>query len=120
VGVGVIGWIAEMTESSDDPRIPTILDELPVAIWFAFGVDLGKYVEQVRRYDARRQHKTLIFVIVNSVAEALRAAIEWRVDVIVAQGDDPVISLMSFHLLTGIQALRLEGMAAPSPPRCLP
>jgi len=86
VGVGVIGWIAEMTEASDDHRIPTILDEVPVAIWFAFGVDLGKYVAQVRAYDAKREHKTLIFVIVNSVTEALRAANDWKVDVIVAQG----------------------------------
>jgi len=86
VGVGVIGWIAEMTEASDDPRIPTILEEMPVAIWFAFGVDLGKYIKQVREYDAKRAHKTLIFVIVNSVEGALRAANEWKVDVIVAQG----------------------------------
>jgi nitronate monooxygenase len=88
VGVGVIGWIADMTEGSDDQRIPTILAELPVAIWFAFGVDLGKWVAQVREYDATRTHKTLIFVIVNSVAEALRAADEWKVDVIVVQGTE--------------------------------
>jgi nitronate monooxygenase len=86
VGVGVIGWIAEMTETSDDHRIPTILAEMPAAIWFAFGVDLGKYIRQVREYDSKRAHKTLVFVIVNSVADALRAANEWKVDVLVAQG----------------------------------
>jgi len=86
VGVGFIGWILDKTEHSDDPRIPAVLDELPVAIWFAFGSDLGKYVSQVRAYDNKRAHTTLVFVIVNSVAEAIRAANEWKVDVLVVQG----------------------------------
>ncbi|KAG6865533.1 hypothetical protein C0991_001726 [Blastosporella zonata] len=86
IGIGFIGWILEMTESSDDPRIEAILEEKPVAIWFAFGVDLGKYIAQVRAFDAKRDHKTIIFVMVNSAADALRAANEWKVDVIVAQG----------------------------------
>lgn len=86
VGVGFIGWILDKTETSGDPRMNAVLEEKPVAIWFAFGVDLGKYIAQVRDYDAKREHKTVIFVIVNSVEGALRAANEWRVDVIVAQG----------------------------------
>lgn len=84
-GVGVIGWILDMTEPSDDPRIPTILEEMPEAIWFAFG-DLGKYIKKVHEYDAKREHKTKIFVIVNSAEDALKAANEWKVDVVVAQG----------------------------------
>ena len=51
-GVGIIGWILDMTEGSDDPRIPTILEEMPEAIWFAFG-DLGKYIKRVHEYDAK-------------------------------------------------------------------
>ncbi|KAF8073467.1 2-nitropropane dioxygenase [Lyophyllum atratum] len=86
VGIGFIGWILEHTEASEDPRINAILEEKPVAIWFAFGLDLGKYVAQVREYDAKREHKTVIFVNVNSVEDALRAANEWKVDVLVAQG----------------------------------
>lgn len=58
-----------------------------MAIWFAFGVDLGKYVTQVRAFDAKREHKTVIFVIVNSVEGALQAANDWKVDVIVTQGN---------------------------------
>ena len=89
-GVGLLGWILDKTEISDDPRIPAVLDELPAAIWFAFGTNLGKYVEQVRAYDEKRDpgkpHKTLVFVIVNSVEDALRAANEWKVDVLVVQG----------------------------------
>lgn len=75
-----------MTEASNDPRIPAVLDEMPSAIWFAFGVDLGKYVAKVREYDSKRTHKTKIFVIVSSLADALRAANEWKVDVLVVQG----------------------------------
>jgi nitronate monooxygenase len=86
VGIGFIGWILDITESSDDPRIIPVLDELPTAIWFAFGDGLGKYIAQVRAHDAKRTHKTLVFVMVNSVAEAQRAANEWRVDVLVVQG----------------------------------
>ncbi|TFK40362.1 2-nitropropane dioxygenase, partial [Crucibulum laeve] len=87
-GVGLLGWILDMTksESSNDSRITAILEEMPIAIWFAFGTDLGKYIAQVRAYDAKRTHKTIIFVIVNSVADATRAANEWKVDVLVVQG----------------------------------
>lgn len=86
VGVGLIGWVLDKTEITDDPRIPAVLGELPSVIWFAFGTDLRKYIDQVRTYDAKRAHKTLIFVIVNSVAEALTSANDWKVDAIVVQG----------------------------------
>lgn len=86
VGVGLLGWILDYTETSADPRIPAVLDEMPQAIWLAFGEDLGKYVAQIRAYDAKREHKTVIFVVANSLEAALRAKEEWKVDVIVAQG----------------------------------
>ncbi|PPQ98163.1 hypothetical protein CVT26_003209 [Gymnopilus dilepis] len=84
VGVGFIGWILDMVP--DEPRLEEVLDEKPVAIWLAFGVDLGKYVARIRAHDSKRDHKTIVFVIVNSVEMALKAANEWKVDVIVAQG----------------------------------
>lgn len=87
VGIGFIGWVLDKTEVSEDPRIPAALDELPKAIYFAFGEDLGKHVRQVRQYEAEREHKTLVFVCVSTVEEALKAANEWEVDVIVAQGE---------------------------------
>ncbi|GJE86732.1 nitronate monooxygenase [Phanerochaete sordida] len=86
IGVGFLGWICDMTEASEDPRIPTVLEEKVTAVWFAFGNDLLKYINTVREYDAKRAHKTKIFCCCNSVDEALRAANEWKVDVIVAQG----------------------------------
>lgn len=46
IGVGFIAWILD--KPSDDPRIQTVLDQKPTAIWFAFGYDLGKYIAQVR------------------------------------------------------------------------
>ncbi|KAJ3770544.1 2-nitropropane dioxygenase [Lentinula raphanica] len=88
IGVGLLGWILDKTETSDDPRIPVVLAQSPEAIWFAFGVNLGKYVAQVREYDATREHKTKVFVIVNNVDEAMTAVEEWKVDVIVVQGNE--------------------------------
>ncbi|KAJ7105411.1 2-nitropropane dioxygenase [Mycena crocata] len=86
VGVGLIGWILDKSEISDDPRLPTVLQEMPAAIWFAFGTDLGKYVAQVRAYDSKRAHKTQIMVMVHSVEDAVRAANIWKVDAVVVQG----------------------------------
>lgn len=100
IGVGFTGWILDMTESSPDPRLEAILEEKPVALWLAFGVDLGKYVAQIRAHDA--------------VEDALRAANEWKVDIIVAQGEwntytynMPVKLHMSSTLL-GIEAVAME------------
>ena len=85
-GVGFLGWICDMTEASEDPRIPAVLAEKIHAIWFAFGNNLEQYIKQVRDYDAKRTHKTKIFCCVNSLEEAQRAANEWKVDVLVVQG----------------------------------
>lgn len=41
---------------------------------------------QVRQYEAAREHKTLVFTIVSSLNDALRAANEWKVDALVVQG----------------------------------
>ncbi|KAJ7042079.1 hypothetical protein C8F04DRAFT_1208271 [Mycena alexandri] len=84
LAIGFIGWILDMTEVSDDPRLLAILDELPTAIWFAFGTDLGSYIAQVHAHDQKHGRKTFIFVQVNSVERALRYAPE--VDCLVVQG----------------------------------
>ena len=119
VSVAFIGWILDNTEVSDDPRITPVLDELPTAVWFAFGNDLGKYIGQVHAYDAKRAHKTIIFVIVNSVAEALLAANEWKVDVLVVQG----IPRLSPRYVSSTSDIRLQvsnpvAMAEPRLHRC--
>ncbi|KAI0084722.1 2-nitropropane dioxygenase [Irpex rosettiformis] len=111
IGVGLIGWLLDKTELTEDPRIPAVLEEKPNAIWFAFGDDLGKYVRQVRAHDATREHKTLVFVCVNTVEEARMAIQDWQVDVLVAQGIEagghgsshaPPTSLLVTSILTAI------------------
>ncbi|KAJ7087265.1 2-nitropropane dioxygenase [Mycena belliarum] len=90
VGVGFIGWRLDKPEVSGDGPISckllNVLEEMPVAIWLAQGVDMGKYVAQIRAYDANRAHKTCVFVMVNCLDEALCAANDWKADVIVVQG----------------------------------
>lgn len=67
------------------------------AVWFSFGEDLGKWVRYVRSYDEQRHrdrdqgkgsspHKTVAFVLVNTLEEAKTAVERWDVDVLVAQG----------------------------------
>jgi len=84
--IGFIGWILDMTEPSDDPRLLAILDEKPTAIWFAFSWDLDKYIAQVHEHDKQSGRKTFIFVIVNSVERALHYAPQ--VDALVVQGHE--------------------------------
>ncbi|KAJ8690741.1 hypothetical protein PTI98_012145 [Pleurotus ostreatus] len=88
VGVGFINWILDITEALDEPLIHVALAEKPKALWFAFGPNMGRHIQSVRDYDAKRSdgHKTLVFAIVSSVEMALKAANEWGVDVLVAQG----------------------------------
>jgi nitronate monooxygenase len=58
------------------------------AIWLSFGENLGRWIELVRNHDQKtgKSPKTLVFVQVNSVDEALLAVQTWKVDVLVAQG----------------------------------
>ncbi|KAF8186875.1 2-nitropropane dioxygenase [Mycena galopus ATCC 62051] len=87
IAVGFLGWILDRTETSDDPRLIAVLDERPAAVWFAFGVDIEKYVDQVQAYNTRTGRSTFIFVIVNSVEDARRAALH-GVDAVVVQGNE--------------------------------
>lgn len=86
VGIGFVGCILDMFNTAADPRLKTVLDKTPSAVWLAYGKDLGKYVAQVREHNAARNTNILVFLTVNTVEEALRAANELKVDVIVAQG----------------------------------
>jgi nitronate monooxygenase len=99
IAIGFIGWILDITEQSDDPRLPSMLDEFPIAIWFSFGLNLGKYMAQVRSHDQRTMRKTFIFVIINSIEDARRAVLSGA-DAVVVQGSHRS-QLISF-LLTSI------------------
>ncbi|KAJ6513712.1 2-nitropropane dioxygenase [Mycena vitilis] len=87
IAIGFLGWLLDKTETSDDPRLVAVLDEVPVAVWFAFGVDLDQYVDQVHAHDTKTGRKTFIFVIVSSVDDARRAALK-GVDAVVVQGTE--------------------------------
>ncbi|KAF8890549.1 2-nitropropane dioxygenase [Gymnopilus junonius] len=83
IGVGMLGWVLD---AIPEQSLEAVLDEKPVAVWLAFGSDLGKYVTRIRVHDSKCSRKTIVFVIVNSVEMALKAADDWKVDVIVVQG----------------------------------
>lgn len=83
MGVGFVGWVLdrsgpEIVQAALAKKVSTVL--------FAYGRNLGKHIAQVREYDATREHKTLVFVTVNTVAEATRVAQELKPDVLVVQG----------------------------------
>ncbi|KAI0789723.1 2-nitropropane dioxygenase [Abortiporus biennis] len=89
VGVGFIGWFLDSFPSEESSaRVKAALDEHPAIVWFAFGNDLGKYISLVHEHNAKQKQelKTLIFVNVNSVPEALQATKEWKVDGLAVQG----------------------------------
>ena len=87
IGVGYLGWILDQSSDSLE-KITIALEARVAAVWFSFGNDLEKWIRLVRDYDSKRTapHKTLVFVLVNSVEEALKAAEVWKVDVLVVQG----------------------------------
>lgn len=92
IGAGYIGWQLE-EHISPEEMLVAALDYRPKAIWFSFGNDLLRWIRFVREYDETRDpgsggstFKTLIFVQVGSVEEALVAVNEWEADVLIAQG----------------------------------
>lgn len=87
IGAGFLGWMLDEGEKPLD-TLNAALEQRVRSIWLAFGNDLGKWVEYIRRYDQNRRqgHRTLIWILVNSVAEAQVATKEWKADVLVVQG----------------------------------
>jgi hypothetical protein len=88
IGAGFLGWKLEEPDSVHIDLLKLALENGVQAIWFSFGEDLGRWIEFVRIHDQQsaKTPRTLIFVQVNSVDEALLAVQTWKVDVLVAQG----------------------------------
>jgi nitronate monooxygenase len=87
IGVGFLGHkLDKAGDSTVREMLEHSLEQKVRAIWLSFGDDLGKWVSFVRDYEAEREHKSFIFIVVGTVSEALRAANEFRADAIVAQG----------------------------------
>jgi len=88
IGVGYLAWQLEKPNSPAVELLSIALDTRVQAVWFAFGSDLGRWVEFVRGHDKRsgNSHKTLVFAQISTLEEAKKAISEWKVDVVVAQG----------------------------------
>jgi nitronate monooxygenase len=89
IGAGFLGWKLDEAGSQQIPLLELALENGLRAIWLSFGQDLGRWIEFVRNHDQKsgKSPKTLVFVQVNSVDDALNAVQAWKVDVLVAQGN---------------------------------
>lgn len=87
IGAGYLGWMLDAGGNAIE-TLRVALEQRVKCVWFSFGADLGKWVAHVRQYDQMRDtpHRTLIWILVNSVAEAEQATKEWKADVLVVQG----------------------------------
>ncbi|KAF7309593.1 CBM1 domain-containing protein [Mycena indigotica] len=106
IGVGFLVWQLEQPNSPFVELLRIALDNNVQAIWLSFGSDFPEWIRFIRQYDkGKGKPKTLIFVQISSIQQALTAALEWGVDVIVAQGIEsgghgasnalPVVNLVS-------------------------
>ena len=86
IGVGYFGWRLEQDADEAHAMLDAALQAGVRAIWLAFGQNLGRWAEYVRESDKSTGRKTLVFILVNSVDEALTAFNDWKADVLVAQG----------------------------------
>ena len=88
IGIGLIAWMLDANEEAAKKMVDVVLESNVQALWLAFGNDIYRWIQYARTSPAtaRSPHKPLIFAQVTSLEEALLAANEWKVDVIVAQG----------------------------------
>ncbi|KAI8996367.1 2-nitropropane dioxygenase [Trametes punicea] len=90
IGCGFLGWMLDSKEDEFRPLIDTVLESGVQAIWLAFGNDLHRWVQYIRASNANEHasQRPLLFIQTTSVEEALRAANDWKVDVVVVQGNE--------------------------------
>ncbi|THH15622.1 hypothetical protein EW146_g4882 [Bondarzewia mesenterica] len=88
IGAGFLGWVLDRSDTKGVDYLYEALNNRVRAVWLSFGNDLGRWVDVVRGHDQKlgNDPKTLIFIQVNSPEQALVAARDWKVDVLVAQG----------------------------------
>jgi nitronate monooxygenase len=117
IGAGFMGWMLDMGGHPVD-TLDVALEQRVESIWLSFGDDLGKWVDYIRKYDQSRTttHKTLIWIVVNSVAEAEVADHKWKVDVLVVQGRLAQGSIVLFlNRVALIQGLKLVATVTVKP-----
>ncbi|KIK60313.1 hypothetical protein GYMLUDRAFT_43610 [Collybiopsis luxurians FD-317 M1] len=87
IGVGYLAWMLDKLPAKEaESVLNTALASNVQAHWFAFGNDLGRWIRYVRENAPQGKKTPLIFVLINSVEEAVRAVEDFKADVIVAQG----------------------------------
>ncbi|KAI0257829.1 hypothetical protein BC834DRAFT_976720 [Gloeopeniophorella convolvens] len=88
IGAGFLGWKLDESHNEHAALLDLALENGVQAVWLSFGDDLGRWIDRVRAHDrtSGKTPPTRIFVQVNALDEALRAAQTWKVDVLVAQG----------------------------------
>ena len=113
IGAGFLGWMLDAGGKPVD-TLHVALKQRVRSIWLAFGNDLGKWVEYIRRYDLNRtqSHSTLIWILVSSVAEAQVATKEWKADVLVVQGRAHANVIFPFLKLVHFVNIRDRGRRA--------
>ncbi|KAF8742501.1 hypothetical protein AX14_003903 [Amanita brunnescens Koide BX004] len=90
IGIGFLAWQLEKSPVRAHEMIAIALDNHVQAIWLAFGRNLSQHIHFIRTYESKlkRDWKVTIFIQTSSAEEASIAATEWKVDVIVAQGNE--------------------------------
>jgi len=90
IGVGFLAWQLDKQQFNALECISLALENHVKAIWLSYGEDLGKWIKYVREHDPRAgtENAVKIFVQISSVEHALMAINDWKVDVIVVQGNE--------------------------------
>ncbi|EIW58710.1 2-nitropropane dioxygenase [Trametes versicolor FP-101664 SS1] len=88
IGCGFIGWILDSQEEEYKKLVDTAIESGVRAIWVSFGNDLPRWINYIRGSPAYAVHKPLIFAQVTSLEEAIKAVNDWKVDVLVVQGNE--------------------------------
>ncbi|KAF8801269.1 2-nitropropane dioxygenase [Phlegmacium glaucopus] len=90
IGVSFLAWQLDKRQYNALECIPIALENRVKAIWLSFGEDLGKWIKYIREHDPRAGTKDAvkIFVQISTVEHALMAINDWKVDVIIVQGNE--------------------------------
>ncbi|PPQ94628.1 hypothetical protein CVT25_009359 [Psilocybe cyanescens] len=90
IGVGFLCWQLDKFPEKAEQLLAFALESHVQAIWFAFGNDIGRWVNYVRKHDLRAHTKDAvkIFIQVSTVPDLRLTLDTWKADVIVAQGNE--------------------------------
>ncbi|KAI0641866.1 2-nitropropane dioxygenase [Trametes meyenii] len=90
IGCGFIGWQLDAKETESKELVDIVVEGGVQAIWLSFGNDLLRWIQYIRASSAYAHSgtKPLLFVQVSSVEEALQAVNDWKVDVLIVQGNE--------------------------------